>query len=209
MPCCCKFICHGCQYANLLREMTGKLQQKCVFCRCPTQLSKEEQLRYIQKRVEANDPVAMCYMGLVYRNEGDYKKAFGYWTEAVELGDMDAHYNLSLMYSHGEGVEKDDKKELYHLEEAAIGGHVLARHNIGFFEESKRRPFRAIRHYIIAAKMGYDDSLGVLKEFAEEGMVSKEDLTSAIRGHQAAVDATKSPQRETAAAIFSQQRQVV
>ena len=51
--------------------------------------------------------------------------------------------------------------------------------------------------------MGYDASLGVIKEFAEEGMVSKEDLASAIRGHQAAVDATKSSQRETAAAIFT------
>ena len=27
------------------------------------------------------------------------------------------------LYRNGLGVEKDEKKELYHLEEAAIGGH--------------------------------------------------------------------------------------
>ena len=40
-------------------------------------------------------------------------------------------YNLSLMYRDGQGVEKDKKKELYHLEEAAIGGHPDVRHNLG------------------------------------------------------------------------------
>jgi TPR repeat protein len=40
---------------------------------------------------------------------------------------MDAHYNLSIMYSEGQGNEKDLKKKVYHLEEAAIGGHADAR----------------------------------------------------------------------------------
>jgi TPR repeat protein len=34
------------------------------------------------------------------------------------LGDADAHYN-SIMYLHGQGVEKEKKKKVYHLEEAA------------------------------------------------------------------------------------------
>jgi len=39
------------------------------------------------------------------------------------VGDIVAHNDLSIMYHLGEGVEKDEKKTLYHLEEAAIGGH--------------------------------------------------------------------------------------
>jgi len=35
------------------------------------------------------------------------------------------------MYYEGQGVEKDKKKDVYHLEQAAIGGHPNARHNLG------------------------------------------------------------------------------
>jgi hypothetical protein len=51
---------------------------------------------------------------------------------------------------------------------------------------------------IIAAKLGYDDALNKLKEYFAKGFVSKEDYASALRGHQVAVDATKSEQRDAA-----------
>ena len=74
-----------------------------------------------------NDPVALCEMGKKCKEEEDYEGAFEYLTKAVEMGDIDAHYELALMYDKGEGVEKDLKKEMHHLEEAAIGGHPEAR----------------------------------------------------------------------------------
>ena len=84
------------------------------------------------KRVEANDPFAIGEVGTQHCREGDYKSAFEYLTKAAQLGDIQAHYHLSVMYSEGgEGVEKDKKKQLYHLEEAAIGGHPDARYNLG------------------------------------------------------------------------------
>ena len=75
------------------------------------------------KRVEANDPDALTYVGTQHREKGDDKSAVEYWTKAAELGDIVAHYQLSCMYGLGEGVEKDEKKERYYLEHAAIGGH--------------------------------------------------------------------------------------
>ena len=54
---------------------------------------------------------------------------------ASELGDANPHYGLSIMYRLGHGVEKDEKKRVYHLEEAAIGGNVDARHNLAVIEE--------------------------------------------------------------------------
>ena len=59
-----------------------------------------------------------------------------------------------------------------------------------------------MKHFIIAAKLGHDGSLEALKEVYEAGAVSKEDFASALRAHQAAVDATKSPQREAAVQIM-------
>ena len=53
---------------------------------------------------------------------------------------------------------------------------------------------------IIAASLGLDVSLKLLKGFYGYGQVSKEDFAAILRAHQAAVDATKSPQREVAEA---------
>lgn len=56
-------------------------------------------------------------------------------------------------------------------------------------------------NWIIAAHQGEDKSLKQLKMTYTRGLVAKDDYAAALRGHQAAVDATKSPQREEAAAL--------
>jgi TPR repeat protein len=103
------------------------------------------------KRIEKNDPVAMRQMGGKRHDEGDYKSAFEYYTKAAELGDAGAHHNLSILYDLGQCVEKDEKKHVHHLEEAAVGGHVDARHNLGCHEANNGRMERAVKHFIIAA----------------------------------------------------------
>ena len=58
---------------------------------------------------------------------------------------------------------------------------------------------RAVKHLIISANLGCDEAIQKLKEYYKYGKVSKEDFAAALRGHHAAVDATKSPQRSEAA----------
>ena len=147
------------------------------------------------KRIEANDPVAMLQHGLDESKKGDYRSAFEYWTKATELGNAEAHFRLSDMYYHGRGVEKDERKEIHHLEEAANGGHPLARYNLGWNENKDGNIDRAVKHWIISATQGHDKSIKALMKEYKGGFVSKEDLAVALRAHQAAVDATKSPQR--------------
>jgi len=103
--------------------MTGRLQHKCPFCRKVLPFTDEEIDKQLMKRVEANDPVAICDRGTKKYQEGDYKSAGQYWKRAADLGEVEAHYQLSCLYHHGQGVEKDEKRELRHLEEAAISGH--------------------------------------------------------------------------------------
>ena len=55
-----------------------------------------------------------------------------------------------------------------------------------------------MKHYIIAANQGHNHSVEMLKQGYKSGSVSKEDFAAALRAHQAAVDATKSPQRDAA-----------
>jgi hypothetical protein len=107
LECCSKMICRGCDYANFIREMEQKIEGKCPFCRHPTPKSEEEADRNRMKGVEANDPVALREEGKGRYNEGEYKIAFEYSSKAAELGDIAAHYNLSVMYRKGVGVEED------------------------------------------------------------------------------------------------------
>ncbi len=125
-----------------------------------------------------------------------------YFKKAAGLGDIEAHYNLSVAYHLGKGVEEDEKKEEYHLEIAAIGGHPEARYNLGCYEGRNGRHERAMQHFIIAAKLGDDRALEAVKRGFAVGFVSKDDYEAALRGHQAAIDATKSEQREEAYAFF-------
>lgn len=56
-----------------------------------------------------------------------------------------------------------------------------------------------MKHWIIAANLGHDDSIQKVKLCYTNGLVRKDDFAAALRAHQAAVDAKKSPQREAAA----------
>jgi TPR repeat protein len=151
------------------------------------------------KRVEANDPLAISHAASKCYLRGDFDAAFKYMTKAAALGGIEAHYSLSLYYRHGgHGVEKNEKKEVYHMEEAAIGGHAEARCHLACHEGENGSHERAMKHFIIAAKLGHDEALDKVKMGFVRGYVSKEDYEAALRGHQAAVDATKSKQREVA-----------
>eukprot|EP00985_Skeletonema_marinoi_P022910 scaffold14880_cov90-Skeletonema_marinoi.AAC.5 len=201
--CCSKVICNGCNIANVSREYKQKLNIRCPFCRHLYSKSEEENERRRKKRFEANDPFALREVGRKHFDDRDYERAFEYFTKAADLGDVEAQFNLLLMYREGLGVEKDEKMELYYEEEAAISGDPSTRYSLGCHEGGNGRYDRAVKHWIIAAKLGDDDSIEKLKEMYKCGYVSKQDFASALRGHQAAVDATKSPQRELAGKILS------
>ncbi len=198
--CCSKRICDGCNFANQKCQFEGKLEIICPFCRHPVPSDDKTCNRLLMNRVEINDPIALRQLGCIHEGEGDYKSAFKYLTKAAGLGDVMAHFELSGLYEKGKGVEKDKKKEIHHLEEAAIGGHPIARYNLSRFEFINKRPNRAKKYTIIAANQGHDESLDALKKLfkATKGILSKDEFAAALRAHQAAVDATKSLQREEA-----------
>ena len=192
--CCSQLICDGCVFANF--KSNGS--ENCPFCREPAVNGDEENYKRVMERVKANDPAAMREMGIARYNEGDYDTAFEYYTKAAELGDVIAHYQLSVVYRKWEGVEKDEEKAVYHWEEAVVGGHPTARYNLGCCENDNGNADRAVKHFIIAANLGYEKSMKVLWEYYKHGDITKEDLEATLRTHQAALDEMKSPEREAA-----------
>lgn len=74
------------------------------------------------KRIEANDLVAIRDEGVVEQcKEGNYSRAFEYFTKAAEFGDAIAQFQLSLMYK-GRDIEKTIEKKTYHLKRLLLGG---------------------------------------------------------------------------------------
>ena len=190
--CCSKQICEGCNLANQIRETEARLLPKCPFCRKAAPSTYEEFIEQLTKRVDAGDPVAICHLGAIRYKEGDYDVAFDHLTRAVALGNVAAHYRVSLMYHNGQGVEKDEKRALHHAEKAAIGGHPTARHNLGVAEEENGQYARAVKHLIIAAKLGHVKSLERVKILYKAGYGTKDNFTEALRGYQTAIEAKKS-----------------
>jgi TPR repeat protein len=151
-------------------------------------------------RIKKNDPVAMTDTAKRHYHEGDFGKALGYLAKAAALGHVEAHFLLGDLYREGKGVAGDEKKAVYHYELAAIGGHPDARGFLAFHEKDNGRPDRAAKHYVIAANLGCDISVKMIKDLFVQGIVSKDDYAAALRAYQAAVNETKSTEREEAEA---------
>jgi tetratricopeptide (TPR) repeat protein len=195
--CCSNYICDGCIYANY--KSNKNEARKCPFCRTPSVTDKEVINKRVMKRVKANDPAAMIYLGGELIQQGDYDGAFQYYTKAAELGNVDAHYRLGFMYYKGIcGVDEDEEKAVYHWEKAAIGGDPQARHNLAAIEEEIGNTQSSVKHLIIAANLGYERSIKSLWKHYSAGNITKEDLDATLRSHQAALDAMKSEQRNAA-----------
>ncbi len=210
MSCCSKLMCNGCAYADSVRQERENIRVQCPFCRHPVPKTKTEADKIKSKRAEEEDPYALIEVGLERHREGDYEGAFEYFTKASLCRDGDsvwiaeAHFSLGALYREGEGVEKDGKKVLYHYGVAAVAGHPGARICLGLYEMVNcTNDDRAMKHFIINANLGHDQSIEVLKEFYKKEFVSKENFAAALRAHHAAVNATKSPQRDAAAKYFA------
>ena len=201
--CCGKTICCGCESAAHNEMNKGKLKRCCPFCRIPVPRSDKELLKMYHKRLNMNDAPAFDQLGSAYM-EGDglprdLKKALELWNKAAELGSCKAHYNLSIAsHIHEEDVEVDEDKAMHHCQLAAIGGHEIARHNLGASEASLGNMNRAMKHFMIAARCGHDDSLHNVGVGYKHGLVTKEDYASTLRAHKAIQDEMKSVQRTEA-----------
>ena len=198
--CCRKSLCCGCMHADVI-ENNRKL---CPFCRTPVATSDKEYIERMKKRVEANDVNAMRNLGCKYYHgekglQQNYKKAIKLWLRAGELGDTRAFFNLGVACDNGDGVERDTKKAKHYWELAAMGGDVEARHILGNIEEEAGNMSRAMKHWMISAGSGRDDSLTAIRKCFLNGHATKDDFEKALRAHKGAKDEMKSEQREAAA----------
>ena len=112
--------------------------------------------------------------------------------------------NIGNAYHFVQGVERDTKKGEHYYELAAIRGNVTARHNLGCIEGRAGNWDRALKHYMIAAGGGYDDSVKNILLLYRHGHATKEDYRNALQAYQTYLDEIRSEQRDKAAAFSDQ-----
>ena len=199
--CCGKRICAGCTHA----DKTENNRTICPFCRTPAPTSEGEAIESLKERAGGGDAIAIFQLGCYYERgvyglPQNYDKAMELYLRAGELGYAVGYFNLGAAFDRGEGVRRDDKKAQYYYELAAIGGDVTARYNLGALEKNAGNMNRAVKHWMIAAGAGYDDSLKQIRECFVNGYATKDDFEKALRAHKHAKDEMKSDQRDSATA---------
>jgi len=203
--CCGKVICSGCIHAPVYDNQGNKVDEKtCPFCRIPQPKSTVEADTREKKRMEKDDPIAIYNIGNYHRDgingfPQDMDKALELWRRAAELGYTRAYCNIGYTYNNGRGV-LDEKKAVHYTELAAIRGDGTARYNLGVNEYLADNMDRALKHFMIAVRGGYSDSLQRVKEMYSKGYVTKEGYMKALQLYQEYLGEIKSPQRDKAAA---------
>jgi len=86
------------------------------------------------------------------------------------------------------------------------GGDVIARHNLGSFEACDGTISRAVKHWMISAGAGHDDSSKAIRQGFLERHATKDNFgEGSTCSNYATVDEMKSDQRDTAEAVKRQQ----
>ena len=75
---------------------------------------------------------------------------------------------------------------------------MLGRHSLGCFKGQMGNFNRAVRHFLISAKMGHKDSFEKFNTIYMAGGATKEQYAEALKGYQDAVEEMKSHDRDRA-----------
>ena len=69
--------------------------------------------------------------GMESYKRGNYELAFKRFKDLAERGNVNAQFNLGVMYRQGQGTAQDDKKAVGWWTKAAEAGHIDAQDNLG------------------------------------------------------------------------------
>ena len=100
--------------------------------------------------------------------KGDYEAAYAEWLPLAELGDVEAQYNLGVMYDEGAGVSRDLGCAADWYRRAAEQGFVDAQTNLGMMyyhgQGVPRDYHEAVRWFRLAADQGDSEATSSLEQ---------------------------------------------
>ena len=199
--CCGNIVCGGCGHQH---QMKRGEEGTCAFCREPFPRSDEEALGRLRTRVERNDPQALNNLAMhyIYGQFGlsmDRAKGIDLLRQSAGLGCTKAQAQLGDFH-HGHvgsmGLEQNEEAALKYFKEAAEGGRLLSRHNLGCVAGKNGDDVAAMRHWRMSASGGYRKSMRALIECFEEGSLHHNDLAETLQAMYRARAEIKSDDRD-------------
>ena len=203
--CCGKVVCNGCIYEMYVSE--GGLDL-CAFCRTPRSKSDEDIIKRVKNLMDKGNAEAFLLLAGYYDSgekglSQNYQKACELYLKAGELGCAAAYFNLGIANDQGRGVEVDKKKAKHYYELAAIGGSPQAWYNLGCDEGQAGNQHRSYKHFIIAARIGQQDSLNMVKIGFRTDAITKEEYANTLRAYHERQKEMHSDAREKAKRFMS------
>ena len=162
----------------------------------------DEAIRWLEKAAnEQNSSFARLNLGLLYEDNGNFRKALPFYQQAAEEGETDAMIQLYFCYWNGDGVPADHAKAMEWLKNAADARSPYAECLMGYRceqvewvgEDSERHWTRpdlqgALRWYRRSAEQGWAGGQYHLALMYLEGKVVERDEARALELIRAAAD---------------------
>ena len=104
-------------------------------------------------------------------------------------------------YNAGTGVVVDEKKTRHYYELGAMKGCVKARNNLACTESRAGNNHQAMKHFVILACAGCEESLDADKKGFMKGYVTKDQYANTLRTYQKSQDEMKINTRDKARVI--------
>jgi len=124
------------------------------------------------------------------RIEKDYQEAIKWWTLAANGGQVDAQFNLGLIYYRGLSVNRDDKKSVELFTQAAEQGHGYAQYSLAvmysFGHGVEKSYASALSWYRKSAEQGIAQAQFNMGVFYENGYAVERDLDVAQQWYERA-----------------------
>lgn len=102
---------------------------------------------------------------------GNYDAAFSEWQPLARLGDVEAQYNLGVLYDQGAGVERDLSLAASWYRKAAENGFMDAQTNLGIMYlqgQGVERDVDSAEHWLrLAAAQGDGEASKYLEEIVD------------------------------------------
>ena len=166
--CCGKLMHMKCSEQLYTSELSSQQKYSCPMCRTKNfENGSTEDIEQLRKWVERKKPWAMEYLASRYKLgcgvEQSDERAFELYKLAAEhhYGNMNAQFNLGIMYASGAGVVQDSKLALKWYTLAAEQGLVVAQFTLGNIYKNGRgqgvvqSDQLSFEFYTLAAEQGH------------------------------------------------------
>jgi TPR repeat protein len=80
----------------------------------------EKAIKLYKKAINLGSSIAAFNLATVYRDKGNYKKAFDYYSLSMTMENSDYHYKVGLCYYYGIGVIADKSLAIRHFKKVVV-----------------------------------------------------------------------------------------